>query len=172
MSDERINQRKAMVLRRRSVSKLVREGRSVEEIARSLNVPEHVVRRDIRALRAASARHDPWGNRAACAAAFIEDAEAALQKVRAAQADCDNANTHMNLVKLEWGMLIKFIELTAGPKALGQNQEKTENDEFTNCSNEELIRRGKELGVDVTPFERALEADAGLDDAGDYEEAA
>ena len=176
MSEQNVDLRKVLTLRRRSVSRLLREGRTIEEVMQLLNVPEHVVRRDIKALRAASERREPWAERAACAAAFIEDAEAALQKVRAAQADCDNANTHMNLVKLEWAMLIKFIELTAGPKALGTATQEKANDELSNCTNEELIQRGKELGVDVTAFERALDAAGEVDeisaDAGDLEEAA
>ena len=177
MAGEKMDLRKVRLLRRKSVSKLLRDGRTIEEIAQSLGASERTVRRDMRALRAASAKRRPWDDRPACAAAFIEEAEAALQKVRAAQVEADNANTHMNLVKLEWAMLIKFIELTAGPKAIGAvKQEKSQDDEFNQCTNEELIQRGRELGVDVGSFERALDAagevDAELTDPCDLEEAA
>ena len=158
--------------RRRQVADLLRCGRTIAEIAGELGVQERTVRRDLKELRRAAARRDPWGDPPACAAAFIEDAELALQKVRAAQQpQAKEPNTlYLNLVKLEWAMLVKFIEMTEklnGTQNEVSNHE-DEDDPYANYSDEELIKEGRRLGVDVSPFERALRAVQAADRAGDH----
>ncbi len=169
--------------RRRTVAGLVAKGRTIGEIARELKTAEDTVCRDLKALRAAAAARRPWDDPAACAAGFIEAAEDALQKVRAAQHEADPASTlYLNLVKLEWTMLIKFIEMTAAPKYAANLTRETDDDQdFTTLTNEQLLQKGREFGLDVAAFERALNAaedpqadEDGPDgpDAGDFDEAA
>ena len=162
--------------RRRNVASLLRQGRMIHEIASQLKLPEETVRRDINALRLAAAAHKPWDNPAACAAAFVESAEEALQKVRAAQEDAETTSTaYVNLVKLEWTMLVKFIELLSPKRGAARPEDLDDPDDFTRLSNQQLIAKGRELGVDITAFEHALTAAAPADpddDADDLDEAA
>lgn len=170
--------------RRREVADDVAAGKTVKKIANELGVTEAMVRRDIKALRRAAAKRDPWGERTGCAATFIEDAEAALQKTRAAQGGVKHDSTiYLNLVKLEWAMLIKFIELTGQHGKKKSEATDNEREDESKYSNEELLQKAKELGIDITPFEQALRAaesfgpqtDAGgggIDQPGDLDEAA
>ena len=145
--------------RRRRVADDVAAGKAVREIANELGVTEVTVRRDIKALRRAAAERDPWGERTGCAATFIEAAEAALQKTRAAQSGVKHSSTiYLNLVKLEWAMLIKFIELTGQYGKKKSEATDNEREDESKYSNEELLQKAKELGIDVTPFEQALRA--------------
>ena len=143
--------------RRRQVRSLLAKGKTIEEIAGELHVGEQTVYRDISALRRAAARRKPWGDPAACAAGFIEAAEAALQKVRAAQQEAEaNSTLYHHLVKLEWAMLVKFIEMT-GP--LGKKKSEgmdNEDERYAKRTTEELLLEAKDLGIDTTGFERAL----------------
>ena len=155
--------------RRKEVARLVAEGKMTNEIAAALGVREEIVRRDINALREAAARRRPWGDPAACTAAFIEAAEDALQKVRTAQLkDKISDTTYHNLVKLEWQMLVKFIEMTSRSTTTRKEAIDDEEDEsYSRYTNAELIQKARELGIDVTGFERAL-----LSDEEDLDEAA
>jgi len=152
--------------RRKEVARLIAEGRTTNGIAAALGVREEIVRRDINALREAAARRRPWGDPAACSAAFIEAAEDALQKVRTAQRKEDISDTTChNLVKLEWQMLVKFIEMTS--RSTTTRKEVIDDDEsYSRYTNAELVQKARELGIDVTGFERALLADGeNLDEA-------
>jgi len=160
--------------RRRKVREMLAAGHGVAEIAEELGLGEHIIHRDVQALRRAAGRRNPWGDPAACSAGFIEDAENALQKVRSAQEAAvpkKDQTIYHNLVKLEWTMLIKFIEMTQ--KLSQTRSEVTDDDEedaYRDYTNEELLRKARELGVDVTGFERAfraadaLRAEHGADD--------
>jgi len=151
---------------------MLAEGKSIEAAATELKVSEELVRRDIHALRRAAAERDPWGEPAACNAAFIEAAENALQKVRTAQGEVKHDSTaYLNFVKLEWAMLLRFIELTSnggrqGRLATKESEVLSDEDEpLRNYTNDELLQKARELGIDVTGFERALTAAAGHDAA-------
>ncbi len=136
-------------------------GNNVGEIAAQLQVAEQTVHRDVKALRKAAGRRDPWEDPAACAAGFIEDAEDALQKVRSAQQAATpkkDQTIYHNLVKLEWTMLVKFIEMTQKQFRTRSEVNDDEEDAYREYTNEELLQKGRELGVDVTGFERALRA--------------
>lgn len=150
--NETREQKYARILRRRHVKDLFASGHTIDEISKALNAAEHVVRRDIAALRRESAKRRPWGDPLSCAASFIEAAEDSLQKVRAAQGEAEPTSTaYVNLVKLEWAMLIKFIEMTAGrqPRVNENREDNHDAENLSNCSTEELIRRGKELGINL-----------------------
>lgn len=157
--------------RRQRIAELVSEGETVETIAEQLGTTPAIVRRTLRDLRRRAAERDPWAEPDACHAAFIEAAEAALQKVRKAQQGSDDKSTaHLNLVKLEWAMLVRFIEMTAALAATdptdATHNEATNDENILTYSNEELLRRARELGIDTSPFERALRAEPGdLDQA-------
>jgi predicted transcriptional regulator len=155
--------------RRRKVAAAVAAGRTVDQTADELGVLPRTVRRDRRLLRRASAGRAPWSDPAGCWAGFIEDAEAALQKVRAAQAQLakqGELNTlRLNLIKLEWTMLVKFIEML-GPRVPKPNKEKENDeakDEWADYTDEELLDAGRQMGIDVEPFERILRAAGRLD---------
>jgi len=137
--------------RRAEVRRLTALGQNPHEIAAALGVMEKTVRRDIAAHRAAAKKRDPWADPAACAAAFIEDAEDALQKVRTAQQAADqkkDQTIYHNLVKLEWQMLIKFVQMNRP-----RGEPNTAQDDDKSPSFEELLQEARDLGVDVTPYE-------------------
>ena len=143
--------------RRRKVARMLASGKSTREIACDLNVMEDTVRRDIKELRRQAAERRPWQHPTACAAAFIEAAETALQKVRAAQNQSEHDTTiYHNLVKLEWTMLIKFIEMSSQQATAKTEVQNNENEDLSNYTNEQLLQKARELGIDVTGFERAL----------------
>lgn len=153
--------RPAPTVRRKKVAQLVAEGKMTNEITQALGVREEIVRRDINALREAAAKRKPWGNPAACTASFIEAAEDALQKVRTAQLkDKISDTTYHNLVKLEWQMLVKFIEMTGRSTTTRKEAiDDGEDETYSRYTNAEIIQKARELGIDVTGFERALLAD-------------
>ena len=143
--------------RRRRVAQLLAGGKTLAEIAAALRSNEATIRRDIRALRRAAAEREPWGDPAGCNAAFIEAAENALQKIRGAQGEVKAGSTaYHNLVKLEWQVLIKFIDMTT--RAVKPTSESTlgEDEDLSGYTNEELLQKARELGIDVTGFEQAL----------------
>ncbi len=173
------NRKKELSVRRRKLTTLLAAGKTAAAAARELNVNENLVRRDIRALRRDAARRKPWADPAACSAAFIEAAEEALQKVREAQREVEHDTTaYHNLVKLEWTMLVKFIDLTAAAARPGRNfseQNEGINDEdedISKLTDQQLLRKAGELGIDVAGFERALTAAAAQNLGEDDEEIA
>ncbi len=56
-------------------------------------------------------------------------------------------------------MLVKFADLTGGLRTETQGADDDEEmEDWTKLSDEELIERAKEIGVDTTGFERAFAA--------------
>ena len=185
-------ERLARALRRREVGKWLEKGETVGEIARRLHAKECVIRRDVRWFQKVALLHDPWGNPLAVRAGFIEAAENALRRVRelmavirkerdGGEADEDGMKStlYLNLMKLEWTMLIRFIDMLAaeaGSARTNKGSEGIDDEErdWTKCSDGEIIEKARELGIDVAGFERALGGGCDEEDAdeGDCGEAA
>jgi len=107
------------------------------------------VHRDRADLRREAADRDPWGDAPATVAAFIEDIEAAIAKVRKLQADItdkQSGNLYLNLLKLEFKMLAKCIELRM---KLPDNDDGPPENELDELSDDEAIRLANELGIDL-----------------------
>ncbi|MFW6108063.1 MAG: helix-turn-helix domain-containing protein [bacterium] len=144
--------------RRRKVAELTRAGAPVHEIAAELGVLERTVRRDVHDLRREAAERDPWGDASATTAAFVEDIEAALAKVRKLQSELDDdkktsGNLYLNLMKLEFSMLSKCIELRM--KLPDREDDGPSEHELDDLSDEEALRIARELGIDLGRFARA-----------------
>jgi transposase-like protein len=139
--------------RQMQVAGRLRNGESIEAIAAALGVTAETVHRDVTALRAQAGRRNPWAVPHDCAAAFIEEAQHVLQKVRAVQNELDHDTTaYHNFVKLEWTILVKFIEMNR--KQTESNSEEQEDDNpFTKFSDEEVFDMARKLGLDVAQLE-------------------
>jgi hypothetical protein len=161
--------RAARLDRRRRIAEAHAAGQTVPEIAAQFRLAERTVRRDLEVLRRAAAERRPWGEPATCRAAFIEAAEGALQKTRAAQhaAKPDSTLRH-HYLKLEWTMLVKFIEMTTQlAQAESEGHDHDEDEDWTTYTTDELLAKARELGIDLSRFERALRpADAEPPDPG------
>ena len=146
--------------RRRLVAKLRALGHAVPEIVEALASTPGAVRRDIACLRRQAARRQLAADPAACAPLFLEEAEDVVRKVRQAQSGPGVANDstlYLNLLKLEWAMLIKLVEITRSEAAARAAE--PGDDPFADLSkysNEELLEQGRAMGLDVSGFERAL----------------
>jgi len=145
--------------RRKLVAALHAVGRSDPEIAEELRSTAKTIRRDIAELRRRAAEHQLARNPEACAPLFLEEAEGVVQKVRQAQSD-DNVKKDgtffLNLLKLEWTMLVKLVEMTRPQAAKRDDPANDEDDDLSKYTNEELLQKARELGIDVSGFERAL----------------
>ncbi|MFO7898244.1 MAG: hypothetical protein R6V58_04190 [Planctomycetota bacterium] len=144
--------------RRRKVAELTRAGCPVHEIATELGVLERTVHRDVHDLRREAAERDPWGDASATTSAFVEDLEAALAKVRKLQSELDaekkkSGNLYLNLMKLEFSMLTKCIELRM--KLPDREDDGPSEHELDDLSDEEALRIARELGIDLGRFARA-----------------
>jgi len=145
--------------RRRLAAKLRAEGYSVSEIVNALASTPATIRRDIALLRKDAAGRQLAADPEACAPLFLEEAENVVQKVREAQHDPEvkrDGTFYLNLLKLEWTMLIKLADITR-PQA--RKKDGDADDEFgdlSKCSNEQLLEQARALGIDVSGFERAL----------------
>ena len=144
--------------RRRLVAQLRREGYDVREIVDKLASTSAAIQRDVTLLRKEAAGHQLAAAPERCAPLFLEEAEDVVQKVRKAQHELGEkeGTFFLNLLKLEWTMLVKLAEITRSqPRKQGDDI----GDGFgglSKCSNEELLEQARELGIDVTGFERAL----------------
>lgn len=144
--------------RRRLVARLRANGQSVLDIVDALASTPATVWRDLAFLRREAAARQLAAEPEACSPLFLEEAEDVVRKVRQAQHDlADKEGTfYLNLLKLEWAMLVKLAEIT---RAEADKNDADASDEFADlskCSNEELLEQARELGIDVTGFERAL----------------
>ena len=143
------NRKLTRLQRQAKVAELVRAGNSVHEIAEELGVLERTVHRDRAELRREAAERDPWGDAPATVAAFIEDIEAAIAKVRKLQTkitDKQSGNLFINLLKLEFKMLAKCIELRM---KLPDTDDGPPENELGELSDDEAIRLANELGIDL-----------------------
>ncbi len=149
--------------RRRLVAELRARGRTLGEIAAELRSNARTVSSDIDVLRDRAAAGPLVARPAACAALFSEEAEDVIRKVRALEdayeGDDRKCTIYLNLLKLEFTMLVKFADLTGGLRTEKQGATDDEElEDWTKLSDEELINRAKEIGVDTTGFERAFAA--------------
>ncbi|MFH1730707.1 MAG: hypothetical protein ABIF82_03520, partial [Planctomycetota bacterium] len=110
-------------------------------------------------LRRRAAERQLATNPEACAPLFLEEAEGVVRKVRQAQSDENvkkDGTFFLNLLKLEWAMLVKLVEMTRPQAAKKSDPANDEDDDLSNCTNQELLQKARELGIDVSGFERAL----------------
>ncbi|MFH1730752.1 MAG: hypothetical protein ABIF82_03755 [Planctomycetota bacterium] len=145
--------------RRKLVAALRAVGRSDPEIAEELKSTVKTVRRDIAELRRRAAERQLATNPEACAPLFLEEAESVVRKVREAQHAQGlkkDGTFYLNLLKLEWTMLVKLVEMTRPQAANKSDPANDEDDDLSNCTNQELLQKARELGIDVSGFERAL----------------
>ena len=154
----RINRRTAE--RRELVAGLLAAGRSVHDVARELRTTTDAVCRDRRELRRRAANRQLAAEPEACAPLLLEEAVAVVQKVRTAQTEAEKRDStfYFNLLKLEWAMLVKLVEMTSPPRAKKAAEPADAEPDLADCSNEELLAKARELGIDTTGFERALRA--------------
>lgn len=145
--------------RRKLLAALRAAGRSDAEIAEELKSTVRTVRRDIAELRRLAAERQLATNPEACAPLFLEEAEGVIRKVRQAQ-NGENVKKDgtffLNLLKLEWTMLVKLVEMTRPQAAKRDDPANDEDDDLSKYTNEELLQKARELGIDVSGFERAL----------------
>ncbi len=148
--------------RRQEIARLHASGRTPYQIARLLRCSVETVRQHVTAIREAARQRMvcEWGPGAAETGDLIEGIESALQKVRAAQGDTDPAkSTHRGLLQLELKTLREMIDLR---RELAAARTQANADApggwgaFEHMSNEGLIEQARELGIDVSGFERAL----------------
>ena len=131
----------------------------MREIGDMLASTSATVRRDVTLLREGAAGRQLAAAPEACSPLFLEEAEDVVRKVRKAQHELGGNREgafFLNLLKLEWAMLVKLAEITRA-QAPGENE--NAGDEFgdlSKCSNEELLEQARELGINVSGFERAL----------------
>lgn len=158
--------------RRRKVAELLAAGHSVAAAAAELHCGEEVVRRHARALREAARRRAvaEWGSETRAATAdLIEAVDDALQKTRAAQLVVEQTSPdYRKLLWLEVYTLRQLADLRRELAAAFAADERTaaEGDEFDEfgenvedwdkLSNEEIMERATELGIDVSGFAEAL----------------
>jgi len=145
--------------RRRLVARLHREGYSVPEIVNELASTLATIRRDGALLRKDAAGRQLAAAPETCSPLFLEEAEDVVRKVRRAQRDLgDNkeGTFFLNLLKLEWTMLVKLAEITRSQARKKNGDAGDEFDDLSKCSNEELLDQARGLGIDVSGFERAL----------------
>jgi transposase len=163
-------------VRRRRLTALRRDGHTMAEIAEHLGCLVETVWRDLKALRHAAARRDPWAAPEDGPPAFIEEAEDVLQKVRRAQLEAakKDSGAYVSLLKAEWDMLMQLIKMTRD-WANHESEDPNHDDELATLSNQDLLDSAKGLGLDVRTFEAALrgrraEADPPTHDAGRRED--
>lgn len=145
--------------RRKLVAALHAAGRSDAEIAEELRSTVRTVRRDIAELRSRAAERQLATNPEACAPLFLEEAEGVVRKVREAQCTQDlkkDGTFYLNLLKLEWAMLVKLVEMTRPQAAKKGDPVSDEDDDLSQYTNDQLLQKARELGIDVSGFERAL----------------
>jgi transposase-like protein len=136
-------------------------GETLEAIAAALGVMPDTVHHDLKTLRAKAGRRAPWGEPADCEAAFIEEAQHVLQKTRAVQSTLKPDSTaYHNFVKLEWTILVKFIELNR-KQTLSQPKEPDDDHPFAQYTNDELSEMARELGIDPDRVEALGRLDPG-----------
>jgi len=147
--------------RRRLVEELRRRGWTPDEVVAALHTLRSAVEGDLRVLRGRAARRQLGARPAACVPFYAEEAESVIQKVRRLQGEVEDRKSplYRDLLKLEWAMLIKFVETIC---QLGQKNQEVRSDEdedkeddWTKCSYEELREKARDLGVDVEAVERA-----------------
>lgn len=144
--------------RRRLVAKLRAEGYDVREIVDELASTPATILRDVALLREEATGRQLASEPEACAPLFLEEAEDVVRKVRKAQHTLgDKEGTFfLNLLKLEWTMLVKLAEITRSQMLKKNEDADDEFGDLSKCSNEELLEQARELGIDVSGFERAL----------------
>ena len=141
------------------VAELHAAGRDPAEIAGELRSTTSAIRRDLAELRRRAADRQLATNPEACTSLFLEEAEAVVRKVRQAQTAPDlkkDGTFFLNLLKLEWAMLVKLVEMTRPQAAKKDSPANDEDDDLSKCTNTELLQKARELGIDVSGFERAL----------------
>jgi len=145
--------------RRRKIKLMLAAGRTVVQIARILRCPEQTVRQHVRAIRDEARRRaaEEYGPAAAETGDLVEAVEAALQKVRSAQTEADPAKgTHRGLLALEIRTLHGMMDVRRDLATQRANADGAEPDALEDLSDEELLVKARELGIDTTPYERQL----------------
>ncbi|MFH1731355.1 MAG: LuxR C-terminal-related transcriptional regulator [Planctomycetota bacterium] len=145
--------------RRCAVAGMHAAGRRMIEIARALRCSEQTVRQHVRAIREAARRRvvAEWGPGAADTGEFVEAMEETLQKVRAAQGESDPAKAnHRGLLQLELTTLREMMDLRREIAAARLAEGVDEWAGLEHLTNDELLQKARELGIDVSGFERAL----------------
>jgi hypothetical protein len=144
--------------RRKEVSRLRQDGWTMCEIAEQLGVQIDTIWRDVKELRRAAARRDPWADAPDDGpSAFIEEAEDALQKVRRAELEAakKDSGAYVSLLRLEWSMVMDLIKLSRN-WGLEENGDDHDDAELEGLSNRELLDAAKKLGIDVGRYEAEL----------------
>ena len=149
-------ERRTTSRRRALAAELLAAGHDVDNIARLLRTTPAAIHADLAVLRRLAAERQLATDPGSCAPLFLEDALAVLQKVRAAQHALPETDStlYLNLLKLEWAMLIKLVEMTTAPA--GKGTADSDDDDLAALSDDELLDRARDLGIDTTGFERAL----------------
>ncbi len=153
-------QKRSPLERRRLVAELLAAGRTVPDVAQALRTTTATVLRDLGELRRRAADRQLATEPEVCAPLFLEEAVGVVQKVRTEQEEAEKHDStfYFNLLKLEWAMLIKLVEMTRPPRTKKAGEPAGLEEDLADCSNEELLAKARELGIDTTGYERALRA--------------